>query len=335
MELQNYPSQEIPKSEIIDQVIEWLYLIGALRAALDLQLWEKISAGQDTAGKMASQQGWDPTGTRVLLDTICALKLLNKVGDRYFLIPEAACYLIPGKRTYKGGLLQNEFNWEGNGQLAQAIRSGKRPMHYNATTAEMVNIWIADYSRRWVNPESYFETDEKLWQSLEIRPRDGLRVLDLACGPAPCSMALARKHAGVRLTWLDWEEILQTALNTAAHLGIENQVSLLPGDLWSVEFENSQYDLAYLGNVTHFFSLEENIRLFRKVFASLKPGGEIVVNSVARQEMDEVGFIDLWLYAATATGRAYGFRDYRGMLERAGYRDIRDINHGPIKARKP
>ena len=112
-------------------------------------------------------------------------------------------------------------------------------------------------------------------------------------------------------------------------------MSLLPSDLWSVEFENSQYDLAYLGNVTHFFSLEENIRLFRKVFASLKPGGEIVVNSVARQEMDEVGFIDLWLYAATATGRAYGFRDYRGMLERAGYRDIRDINHGPIKARKP
>jgi len=220
MELQNYPSQEIPKSEIIDQVIEWLYLIGALRAALDLQLWEKISAGQDTAGKMASQQGWDPTGTRVLLDTICALKLLNKVGDRYFLIPEAACYLIPGKRTYKGGLLQNEFNWEGNGKLAQAIRSGKRPVHYDATTAEVASIWIADYSRRWVYPESYFETDEKLWQSLEIPACNGLRVLDLACGPAPCSMALARQHPGVRLTWLDWEEILQTALNTAAHLGI-------------------------------------------------------------------------------------------------------------------
>ncbi len=289
MESLDNPAQEIPKSETIDQLMESFYRIGALRAALELQLWEKIAAGEETAEQMADQEGWDPTGTRVLLDAICALKLLDKEGDRYTLVPEAACYLLPGKPTYKGGLLQNEYNWEGNGKLAQAIRSGKRPVHYDAATADVVNIWIADYSRRWVYPESYFEADDELWRSLEIQARDGLRVLDIACGPAPRSLALRRMHPGVRLTWVDWDEILQTRSRPLPGWGSRSQVSLLPGDLWSVDFGSNDFDVAYLGNVTHFFSPEENTRLFRKVYNALAPGGVIVVNSAARREMEEAG----------------------------------------------
>ncbi len=326
-------SQEIPISEVIEQVFEWVYRIGAMRAALELQVWEKIAAGEDTAEKMASQEGWNPTGVRVLLDTICALKLLTRDGERYSLVPESAYYLIPGKPTYKGGFVQSEFSWEGNGKLAGAIRSGKRPLEYDATTADVVGLWLADYSRRWVYPEAYFDIDEKLWQSLEIQARDGLRALDLACGPAPISLALARQHPGVRLTWLDWEGVLQTALKVAAGLGVARQVSLLPGDLWAVDFDNDTFDVAYLGNVTHFFSPEENTRLFRKVYAVLAPGGCIVVNSVVRRE-NEWAVAALWLYAATASGGAYDFAEYKAMLESAGFANIQDINQGPIKAVK-
>jgi C-methyltransferase len=329
-------AQEIPKSDLIDQFMESFYRIGALRAALELQLWGKIAAGEDTTEKIANREGWDPMGTRALLDAICALKLLNKEGDRYSLVPESAYYLVPGKPTYKGGLLQNEYNWEGNGKLAQAIRSGKRPVHYNASTADVADIWIADYSRRWVSPESYFEADDELWGSLGIQAREGLRVLDLACGPAPCSIALRRQHPGVRLTWVDWDQILQTALKTAAQVGIEDQVSLLPGDLWSVDFGSNAFDVAYLGNVTHFFSPEENTHLFRKVYNALAPGGVIVVNSVARPTDHEPAvWADLWLYAVTADGGAHGFNDYKQMLEKAGFRAVEDVNSQPIKAVKP
>jgi hypothetical protein len=159
---------------------------------LELQIWEKISNGEDTAEKMASHEGWDPLGTRVLLDMICTLKLLSREGERYSLVPESSYYLLPGKPTYKDGLTQNEFNWEGNGKLAESIRSGERPIHYDATKSDIISLWIADYSRRWVYPENYFESDEKVWESLNIQARDGLRVLDVACGPAPISSARRR-----------------------------------------------------------------------------------------------------------------------------------------------
>jgi 2-polyprenyl-3-methyl-5-hydroxy-6-metoxy-1,4-benzoquinol methylase len=277
-------NEEIPQLEIISEIEFSLFRIGAFRAALELQLWEKITSGEDTAERIASQEGWDPAGTRILLDAICALKLLTREGDRYSLVRESAFYLIPGKPTYKGSMLLNEYHWDGDGQLGETIRRGKRPIQDDATSAEMTSLWIADYSRRWAYPESYFETEASLWQSLDIQARDGLRVLDVACGPAPRSMELARQHPGVQLTWLDWEGVLQTALKVAGELGIINQVSLLPGDLWSADYDASSFDVAYLGNVTHFFNPGENMRLFRKVHAALVPGGIIVVNSVARRE---------------------------------------------------
>jgi 3-hydroxy-5-methyl-1-naphthoate 3-O-methyltransferase len=328
-------SQEIPQREIIGELEYSLSRIGAFRAAIQLRLWEKIDSGEDTAAKIANHEGWDLAGTRLLLDAMCSLKLMTKESDHYILVPESAFYLIPGKPTYIGDVLLYEYQWDGNGQFSDTIRTGKRPLMDEATSPGMVPVWIADYSRRWAYPQSYFEMEKGLWQSLEIQARDRLRVLDIGCGPAPRSMELARQHPGVRLTWVDREGVLQTAMKTAQSLGIEGQVSLLPGDLWSTEYGNSCFDVSYLGDVTHFFSPEENTRLFHKVFTALAPEGVIVVNSVARREIEEKVWDGLWLYVATASGGLYDYGEYKLMLTNAGFVDVLDINLGPIRAVKP
>lgn len=326
---------EMPKSEVFDSIVEWIYKVDIFRCGLELRVWEKIAAGEDSADKMASVEGWNPSGTRMLLDAICSLGLLTKQGNRYFLVPESEFYLLPNKPTYKGKLPQTEFNWEGNGKLAESIRTGKRPIHYSATTAEMVDLWIADYARRWAAPESFLQQADSLWQSLNISARDGLRVLDVACGPAPESLALARQHPGVSLTLLDWEDILQTACKAATALGVENQVTTKSGDLWSLEYGCDLFDVVWLGNITHFFSPEENIRLFRKAHDALVHGGAIIIDSVARRDSEFPAWGEIWLYAVSVGGAAYDFHEYKDMLELAGYIEIEDIDKQPIKAIKP
>jgi SAM-dependent methyltransferase len=231
-------------------------------------------------------------------------------------------------------MLLYEYHWDGDGLLAEVIRSGKRPIGDAATSPNLVPVWIADYSRRWASPQSYFEMEKSLWQSLDLQARVGLRVLDIACGPAPHTMELARQHPGVQLTWVDWEGVLQTAIKVAGELGIAQQVSLLPGDLWTAEYGTGCFDVAYLGNITHFFSPEENTRLFRKVHTALAPCGVIVVNTVARREIEEKVWDGLWLYAATASGGLYDFEEYKAILESAGFANVQDINQGPIRAVK-
>lgn len=335
MSSESGPACEIPKSTLIDQSFNRLYEIGAIRAALELKVWEKIANGADSVDKIVSAEGWNRDGVQRLLDAMCEVGLLSREGEQFCLTPEADYYLVPGKPTYKGDIVLSEYRWDSNGNLANAIRSGKRPLEYDATKPAAAGLWLADYSGRWVYPECYLQVDDQLWRSIGIQGCNGLQVLDLACGPAPLTMALARAHPGVRLTWIDWENVLQTAFSAAVRLGISNQVSLHPGDLLLTDFGARVFDVIFLGNVTHFFNSDENIRLFRRVNAALRGGGTIVVSSVVRKEHTETVWADLWLYAATASGGAYDFNDYQAMLEAAGFTNIEDINQGPIRAVKP
>jgi SAM-dependent methyltransferase len=323
----------MPAPEILDQMDAHIYQVAIFRAALELQVWAKVAAGEDTVDRIAAAQHWDPLGTRMLLDDLSALKLLAKEGNRYRLLPEAECYLLPDKPTYMGRYLLYDFGWEGNGQLAESIRTGKRPIRYGATTTEAIDSWIGVYSRSWAAPETYLGRCEAMWQELGIQARDGLHVLDVACGPAPKSLSLARAHPGVRVTLLDWEQILTVASKVAADLGVQSQVTLLPGDLWTVPYGSNHYDVIYLGNITHFFSPEQNTRLFRKAREALVQGGTLIVNAIRRECPDPTG-PGLWFYAVSAGGAPYDFHEYKDMLERAGYTDIVDVSSQPIRATK-
>jgi len=325
--------ERLPESQVIDQLNAAMYQVDIFKAAIELNLWGKVAAGHATAEELAAAEGWDLNGTRMLLDDVCTLKLLAMEDGRYKLPPEADAYLLPGKPTYLGRFLASEYGWEGDGKLAEAIRTGLRPIGYTATNAESIDTWIAVYARSWAAPETYLERCDAIWEALGIRARDGLRVFDVACGPAPKTLPLARHHPGVHVTLLDWERILETAGKVAAHLGIAQQVTFLPGDLWSVPYPGGKYDVVYLGSITHFFSPEENTRLFRKVHDALAIGGAIVVNSIRREYPDPMG-PELWFYAVSAGGATYDFHEYTQMLEAAGFHDIVDVSTQPIKAVK-
>jgi len=323
--------------EILRQLNAHIGEVPILRAALELEVWAKVAAGEDSVDRLSAAEHWDPLGTRMLLDDLCSLKLLAKEGDEYRLVPEAEHYLLPDKPTYKGRSLLAHFGWEGNGRLAEAIRTGKRPINYSATTTEAIDIWIGAYSRSWAAPETYLKDCEAMWQALGIHGHDGLRVLDLACGPAPKSLALALASPGVRVTLIDWERILKVSRKVAADLGVDNQVTSFSGDLTRVAYGRNRYDVAFLGDVTHFFSPEQNTRIFRKAYDALVDGGILVVNATRGEYLDPTEH-GLWYYAISAGG-AYNFQEYKDMLERARFTDIVDTNIvdlkiQPIKATK-
>lgn len=324
---------KVPESKIIDKLNEYTYKVGIFRAGLELGIWDKMAKGEDTAAQIAAKEGWDPLGTRMLLDDLCSLKLLKKRNNRYHLVKEAEYYLIPGKPTYEGLFLLNDCNWEGNGHLAEAIRTGKRPIYHNATTNEMVDDWLGVYVPNLIDEETYLKMSSGLWKTLSIQAHEGMKVLDVACGPAPRSLVLAQQHPGVQVTLLDWERILKTALDFACTLEVEKHVTAMAGDLWSTDFGSNQFDLVFLGNITHFFSPEENIRLFQKVYAALVPGGVIAISAIRREYPHPTG-PGLWFYAVSKGGAAYDFDEYRDMLERAGFTDIKDVAEGPIRAAK-
>ena len=76
MDTQPISPERLPESQVIDQLNAAMYQVDIFKAAIELNLWGNVAAGHATAEELATAEGWDINGTRMLLDDICTLKLL-------------------------------------------------------------------------------------------------------------------------------------------------------------------------------------------------------------------------------------------------------------------
>lgn len=307
-----------------------------LRAGLELQVWAKIAAGHQTAEEIASTEGADPGGIRRLLDALTVMKMLEKEDVGYRLPTWAEYYLLPGKPTYLGDFVLEWLAWEGHGRLADAIRTGKRPVAADYTREESVGYFIPFYAVRALAPQRYLERYDARWKTLQIEPREGLQVLDVACGPGIATLSLASQHPGVRVALQDWPAMLDIALEAARKLGVDQQITMLPGDMFSVDFGQEKFDIARLGFVTYFFGSDDLVKLFRRIYAALAPGGMLVVNAPlsdeGRCEREEAVLDGPWLFAVSVAGDVYSFSDYKHFLEQAGFHSVTEVSEDLVKA---
>jgi SAM-dependent methyltransferase len=315
-----------------------LIKLPVLRAGIELQVWAQFTAGYQTVIEIATVVGADPGGMRRLLDALTVMKLLLKEAGIYSLPDWAEFYLLPGRPAYLGDFILEWLAWEGHGQLAQAIRSGKHPIGPDITGPGSVGHFIPFYAVRALAPRCYIKRYEGYWQALQVEPREGLRVLDLACGAGIASHALALQHPGVQVTLQDWPAMLDFAMQAARKLDVEQQITMLPGDLFSVDYGQEKYDITRLGFVTYLFGADDLVKLFQRVFAALVPGGMLVIEAPlsdeAHSENEDAVLDGPWLYAISAAGDVYSYSDYKNLLEKAGFPRITRVRDDLIKVEK-
>lgn len=106
-----------------------------------------------------------------------------------------------------------------------------------------------------------------------LRPEEGARVLDMACGTGRHSVELARR--GFSVVGVDIASDLLEIANRAAEAESVDDVSFVQVDLRELDFED-EFDLVLSlndGAVGYFETEEENKRLFEVVARALRSGG--------------------------------------------------------------
>lgn len=143
---------------------------------------------------------------------------------------------------------------------------------------------IAESNNRLLNPV----TEEKLRTLTEaVRPREGQRHLDLACGKGELLARWARDH-GTTGTGVDISKVfLDAARERAAELGVADRLGFERGDAGAYEAEPGAYDLvSCLGATWIGGGLTGTLDLMR---TALAPGGLLLVGEVywAAEPSDE------------------------------------------------
>jgi len=156
-------------------------------------------------------------------------------------------------------------------------------------------------------------------------------LLDVGGGSGTYTSAFLRAAPQMRATLFDLPEVIELARRRLFSEGLLDRVALVAGDFYHDELPGG-HDLALLSAIIHQNSREQNIDLYRKVWAALVPGGRLLIRdhvmSPDRLEPREGAIFAVNMLVRTPGGNTYTFEEIEADLLAAGFERVRLIQRG-------
>jgi SAM-dependent methyltransferase len=314
-----------PNPDFVYSLFTGVYEPQLVRIALMLDVFTPLASGPADAQAVALACGCSLAGIRLLLDYLSSIGLLERHANSYALTPTCATFFVPKRQSYVGDVVLQRTAAETVEGYLEALRSGQP---YSTERPWAQEAWLQSYG----SPQLALE----MWRLAGFEPgqESSLRLVDLACGCAIKSLALAHADPTVHIECVDSGEVLEVARDLAKRLGILSQVVFVPGDILTVDLGEGRYDAALLGQITHYFAAEQNMALFKRVQRSLVPGGVLVIDAPMMSDVpDEWSSFGSFFVWATSGGRAHSFAEYSSWLRVAGFKVVGQLGTDWLSAR--
>jgi len=291
-----------------------------LDAALEYDFFTLVDRGLQTAEEIAGQAGTDRRATRIVLDSLLALGLIDKRAGRYYLTPISSAFLVRGKPSYIGDFRHVALAlWDGMADLKESLKTGK-PVSRLDSAGEL-KVWeklvvgiipIAEPAARALCDILKLGT---LWR--------GPRVLDIAGGSSIFGMTILSRDPSAEVTQLDWPNVNAVAKKLNQERGLAGKIRFIDGEHRSATIEPDYYDLVLASNFCRFESPKGNQQLFAKAHTALKPGGKFIVNDfLPNEERTGPTFplrFSVYTLTHTPEGECWTLSQYSDWLRGAGF----------------
>jgi 2-polyprenyl-3-methyl-5-hydroxy-6-metoxy-1,4-benzoquinol methylase len=295
---------------------------GALKAAIELDLFSALGAGATTADELARRCGATPRGVRILADFLTAAGFLAKDGARYALTPTTATFLDRASPAFMGSaitFLTAPMMWESFANVTAAVRKGGTVAPEDGVVAAENPMWV-EFARAMAPPATF--AARLLAIMLEAAKAPRWKVLDIAAGHGMFGITLAQENPNAQIVALDWANVLTVAEENARAAGVQDRFRTIKGNAFEVDL-GSGYDLVLLPNFLHHFDVATCEALLRRVHAALATGGRAVTVDFIPDESRTTPVVAasfaLVMLIGTPAGDAYTFTELERMFRNAGF----------------
>jgi SAM-dependent methyltransferase len=307
-----------------------------LEAAIRHRVFDVLDSGAKTVAETASATGASERGLRAIMNALVGLEFLAKDAQgRYSLTPESAAFLVSTKPGFQGGLIRHCSEhlvprWL---HLNDVVATGKpvSAVNQEKSGAEFFHDFVLD-----IFPMSYPAAQFLAREMSFGAAGDPVRVLDIAAGSGVWGIAQAQSSPRVRVTAVDWPEVIPVTKKTAERFGFADRFSFVEGDLHDANF-GSGYALATLGHILHSEGEARSRELLKKVFRALASGGTIAIAEflVNKERTGPVTglFFAVNMLVNTQNGNTWSVEEIGEWLREAGFTDVRTIpspGHSPL-----
>lgn len=292
-----------------------------LRTARQIGLFEALRSGQKTADQLVETLKLERSGLDLMLDCLIAMNVIERYKDDHALAPvmQLLC-------QYDGDL--GDASWQ---QLSSLVRG-------EASTATDRAYLDSLAATQWVHTPAAMQAAEMLDMGGETGPTgrladDGstlpLRILDLGCGSAVWSCAMAYRDGQATILAVDDTPALAAAQSTASAIQLADRFETLAGNPETIDLTDREFDLAVIAQRMHATTEAGRGSLIDKAYNSLVPGGRLVVVDLFRgptkPRLTET-IEALRIHAGTGgtgEGRMQSIEDLQSQLKSRGLADIR------------
>ncbi len=255
---------------------------GVLFAAHRLSIFEALEARPRTASEVAGVCGLTLPGAEKLLTACAALGLV--AGDeagRYRNSPVAKTFLVRGKPAYQGHLLAYFADlWSRFGELEHLLKTGEIGPREAAFALARPDDERRAAERAWVLAMHEIAVGgqaEALCRAIDLS--DCARLLDVSGGSGSYALHFAEQYPGLVAEVLDLPEVIAVAEELIRQSVVGARVRARAGDFLNADY-GSGYDVVLLSGVLHGLGERHILRVLKKAYAALNPGGRVIVQEL-------------------------------------------------------
>lgn len=289
----------------------------SLQVAQRTGILAALAEGPRDPTELAEHLGLQAAGTALLLDVIASLGHVELNADgRYEMSDRARRWLDPSSEHYVGDFLADTAEywqwWQG---LEELVRDGSHVELHDKAADD-------PYWRSYIRGQYQIArlSSEEVARSVPLQ-RNAHSLLDVAGAHGEFSMALCRRHPGLKATIVDLPGSARVGREIVSGAGMEDRVHHVEGDMFETDF-GGPHDGALCFNIVHHLTPEQAKALFARVRAVSRPGAPLCVLELydrpEGQRPDSGSILGLFFHL-TSGADTYTVEQVSGWLAESGF----------------
>jgi hypothetical protein len=318
-----------PRADHILQVGLGFWASKALLSAVELGLFTELAMHPENLETISARLGLHPRSARDFMDTMVALKFLERKDGTYYNTPSTDLFLDKRKPSYIGGILEmaNQRLFKHWNNLTVALRTGEQQNETRYGGENPFHSLYADPQRLrvFLNAMTGISRRANVLIAKQFPWKQYSSAVDVgtAQGDLISQVALANPHiAGIGFDLPEVGPIFED--NVTAH-GLASRVSFHPGSFFDSPIPKA--DVVMMGHILHDWDLEQKKMLIGKAYDAIPSGGALIVyESIIDDDRSENAFgllMSLNMLIETPGGFDYTAADCAGWMKEAGFRETR------------
>ncbi|HEY2432821.1 MAG TPA: methyltransferase [Vicinamibacterales bacterium] len=300
-----------------------------LLSAVEIGVFTELAGGPAAFEALRARLGLHPRSARDFLDTLVALGLLQREGDRYANAPETDFFLDKRKPSYVGGILEmaNHRLYPFWGHLTEAIRSGLPQNEVRSGGPAMFETLYSDPARlkEFLAAMSGISRGANMAIARAL-PWSGYRTfVDVGTAQGDLATQVARANPHLRGMGFDLPQVGPIFEEYVKAAGVADRLSFVPGSF----FDNPlpEADVVMMGHILHDWDLPTKKMLIAKAYQALPAGGSLVVyEAIIDDDRSKNAFglmMSLNMLIETPGGFDYTGANCAGWMKDAGFTKTR------------